>query len=107
MAYQKITLLDPVAPAKKEGKRLSARLNTLAGKSVGIYDSLLWANFGRFADHLEELLKTKIGVARVVRLSGGAPGSGKRPGKKDLRVSDAEMDAFAQQIDTAIVGLGA
>lgn len=107
MTSRKVTLLDPIAPARKTSERLSARASSLAGKTVGIYDSLMWANFGRFADRLEELLKSRAGVARVVRLNGGAPGAANRPGRKGLHVGDAELDAFAQGIDSAIVGLGA
>lgn len=107
MTVRKVTLLDPIASPKAVAERLSTRVGSLRGKTVGIYDSLMWANFGRFADMLEEMLRTRAGVARIVRLNGGAPGSANRPGKKDLHVSDAELDAFAREIDTAIVGLGA
>ncbi len=108
MAGQMVAILNPAAAPAKAIQELPDRVSTLKGKSVGIYDNFLWANFGRFADRLEELLKSEMGVSQVVRLRGVTPTSlSKRmtPGK--IHLSDAELSAFAEQVDTAIVGLGA
>lgn len=111
MAGQMVAILSPAAAPTKAIQKLSDRVSTLKGKSVGIYDNFLWANFGRFADRLEELLKNEMGVSQVVRLRGVTPtsaktqGKGMTPGK--VHVSDAELNAFAERVDTAIVGLGA
>lgn len=95
-------LLSPVPVLRKAHHKLNDRLSTLRGMRVGIWDNFLWANFGRFADRLEELLRTEIGVARVVRFSGAKTTSNNWNSRRD-----AELDAFVEQIDTAVVGLGA
>lgn len=111
MTGQMVAILSPAAAPMKTTQKLPDRVNTLRGKSVGVYDNFLWANFGRFADRLEELLKKEMGVSKVVRLRGVDPTSSKAPGKGmtpgKIHVSDAALNAFAEQVDTAIVGLGA
>lgn len=102
MIERTTVLLSPVPVLQKASHRLNDRLSTLSGMRVGIWDNFLWANFGRFADRLEELLRTEIGVARVARLAGADATS-----NKWNRISDTDWNAFVTQIDTAIVGLGA
>ena len=102
MLERTTVLLSPVPVLQKARHRLIDRLSTLRGMRVGIWDNFLWANFGRFADRLEELLRTDIGVARVVRFAGAETTSNNWNSGRD-----AESSAFVAQIDTAIVGLGA
>lgn len=102
MQERTTVLLSPVPVLRKASHRLNDRLSMLRGMRVGIWDNFLWTNFGRFADRLEELLRTDIGVANVVRFAGAETTSNKWNSGRDT-----ELNAFVAQIDTAIVGLGA
>jgi hypothetical protein len=60
-------VLDPVAPRAAAGSvPVARRLDTLQGKVVGFIDNSK-PNFNFLADDLAALLKSRYGVAEVVR----------------------------------------
>jgi hypothetical protein len=62
-----VVVLDPVAPGRAaEGSSKVRPLDTLKGKVVGFIDNSK-PNFNFLADDLAELLKSRYGVADVVR----------------------------------------
>ena len=61
-----ITLINPLNEQTQTPANPAPRLDTLAGKTIGLLDiSKPGGSF--FLDRLEELLKTRYGVARIVR----------------------------------------
>ena len=59
-------ILDPIAPSGMAAKSTWKPLDSLKGKTVGFMDNSK-PNFNLLADDLADLLKTKYGVAEVVR----------------------------------------
>ena len=60
------TLVNPMDETLRPAPRSAARLTSLSGKTIGLLD--ISKNGGSiFLDHLEQLLKGKHGVARIVR----------------------------------------
>jgi hypothetical protein len=57
---------DPTAPSQNEPQQLRQRLAGLAGKVVGFIDNTK-PNFNHLVDELAEVLKTKYGVASVIK----------------------------------------
>jgi hypothetical protein len=66
-------ILDPVGfESEVAPKPMAKRLNNLNGKTVGILD-IGFPNGGVFLDRVEEVLKSKYGVARFVRRAKPSP----------------------------------
>ena len=64
-----VTLYDPTAPRREPHDApgtAKSRLASLAGKTVGFIDNAK-PNFDVLVDDLAELLRSKYGVARVVK----------------------------------------
>ena len=62
-----ITLVHPGNESKPQAVQPPPRLETLRGKKIGLLD-ISKPGGSIFLDRLEELLKSKYGVAEVVRL---------------------------------------
>jgi hypothetical protein len=93
-----LTLFDPTAPRREaaESQGTPATLAGLAGKIVGFIDNAK-PNFGLLADDLGELLKTKYGVARIVK---HRKPSASVPAKPEV------IEALASECDVVITGSG-
>jgi hypothetical protein len=75
-------LLDPVGfESEALPKPMAKRLDTLGGKTVGILD-IGFPNGGVFLDRVEEVLKSRYGVAEFVRLAKPSPA---RPADDEVR----------------------
>jgi hypothetical protein len=61
-----VSILDPTAPAREQGRARVTGLQSLKGKVVGFIDNSK-PNFNHLADDLGELLVTRYGVAAVVK----------------------------------------
>jgi hypothetical protein len=62
------TLINPFDETAREPRAAAPRLDTLAGKTIGLLD-ISKAGGSFFLDELERLLKERGGVAQVVRAS--------------------------------------
>jgi hypothetical protein len=62
-----IIVLDPTVAAEPRAARPAPPARALAGARVGLLDNGK-VNVDRFLDHIEQLLRTRHGVADVVRL---------------------------------------
>lgn len=93
----KIELVVPAAPDGAQMRALSARVNNLSGKVVGLWYND-WSNYYVFVSRLNQLLTEQGTVSAVKKISD-------LPRRGSLAPSD--LDALANQVDTAIVGLGA
>jgi hypothetical protein len=60
---------------------MAKRLDTLKGKTIGLLD-IGFPNGGVFLDRVEDLLKTKYGVAETMRRAKPSPA---RPAKDEVR----------------------
>ena len=90
-----IALVHPGNENKPKAAPPPPRLDTLRGKKIGLLD-ISKSGGSIFLDRLEELLKSKYGVAEVVRLrkptyTKNAPG----PVMEQLRGLDAVIEALA------------
>ncbi len=75
-------ILDPTGfDSSQPAKPMAKRLDSLKGKTIGLLD-IGFLNGGVFLDRVEELLKTKYGVAEVVRRAKPSPA---RPAKDEVR----------------------
>ena len=74
-------ILDPTGFDSQPPKPMAKRLDTLKGKTIGLLD-IGFPNGGVFLDRVEELLKTKYGVADTVRRAKPSPA---RPAKDEVR----------------------
>jgi len=61
-----ITLVNPLDETHRPPSTAAPRLETLAGKTIGLLD-ISKPGGNVFLDHLERLLKQRYGVADVVR----------------------------------------
>jgi len=61
-----ITVLDPTVASGPATARLAPARRSLAGARIGLLDNGK-VNVDRFLDHVEELLRTRHGVADVLR----------------------------------------
>ncbi|HET7158908.1 MAG TPA: hypothetical protein VFI62_07920 [Burkholderiales bacterium] len=93
-----LTLFDPTAPRRDPDHAGVDKptLSGLAGKVVGFIDNAK-PNFGLLADDLAELLKTKYGVARVVR---HRKPSASVPAKPEV------IESLSAECDVVITGSG-
>jgi len=75
-------ILDPVGfESEAPPKPMARRLNTLGGKTVGILD-IGFPNGSVFLDRVEEVLKSRYGVAEFVRRAKPSPA---RPADDEVR----------------------
>lgn len=61
-----VSVLEPTAPAREQGRAQVKGLESLKGKVVGFIDNAK-PNFSHLADDIGELLVTRYGVAAVVK----------------------------------------
>ena len=61
-----IIVLDPTVATAQAGVPLAPALRSLAGKRIGLLDNGK-VNVDRFLDHVEDIVRTRHGVADVVR----------------------------------------
>ena len=93
-----LTLFDPTAPRREaeEAPGTAKTLAGLAGKVVGFIDNAK-PNFGLLADDLGELLKTKYGVANVIK---------RRKSSASVPAKPEVIEELAQECDVVITGSG-
>jgi len=61
-----ITLINPLDETIREQRKVAPRLDTLAGKTIGLLD-ISKPGGSAFLDRTETLLRERFGVANVVR----------------------------------------
>lgn len=93
----KIELVVPAAPDGTRTRPLAARINSLGGKTVGLWCND-WSSYHVFARHIDQLL-TEQGSVSAVKMMTDLPRRG--------TLAPNGLDALANQLDAAIVGLGA
>jgi len=74
-------ILDPTGFDSQPPKPMAKRLDSLKGKTIGLLD-IGFPNGGVFLDRVEELLKSKYGVAETMRRAKPSPA---RPAKDEVR----------------------
>lgn len=94
-----IEILSPEAFGPAEAHPLSPGARSLAGARLGIRRDRTWRSFEIFADELDRLARTRLGVRDVVHFDPEA-----RIGTPEHE--SARVEAFAKEVDVAIVGLG-
>ena len=62
----KTILINPLDETPRDAGKPAPRLDSLAGKTIGLLDISKWGG-SYFLDHLERILKERHGVAHVVR----------------------------------------
>ena len=95
---QTVILFDPTAPARPadEGALAASGLSSLAGKVVGFIDNAK-PNFGVLAEDIGALLKSKLGVARVVT---------HRKPSASVPARPEVIEALSAECDVVITGSG-
>jgi hypothetical protein len=63
----KTILVNPLDETPRAPARTAPRLDSLAGKTIGLLDISKWGG-SYFLDQLETILKERYGVAEVVRV---------------------------------------
>lgn len=63
----KTILINPLDETPRAAGNPASRLDSLAGKTIGMLDISKWGG-SYFLDHLEQLLKDRYEVAEVVRV---------------------------------------
>ena len=96
MSDDRTLVYDPTSPAATAARHARLALDRLAGKTVGFIDNAK-PNFNLLADDLAELLKTRYGVAKVVRHKKRSSAMG---------AGDAALDALTAECDVVIAGSG-
>jgi hypothetical protein len=94
-----IDVLDPTATAPEVVAQPTPRLQSLAGKVLGIRRDGIWVSFTRFSDRIAELARTQWRVRDVVFFDPGV-----RIGTTDEERQ--KVAGFVRAVDAAIVGLG-
>jgi hypothetical protein len=74
-------ILDPIGFETQRPKPMAKRLGTLRGKTIGMLD-IGFPNGSVFLDRVEEILKSKFGVAEFVRRAKPSPA---RPADDQVR----------------------
>jgi hypothetical protein len=90
-----IVVYEPVAPVADASSKSGARFESLEGKVVGFIDNAK-PNFNHLVDDLAELLKSRYGVADVVkhRKAGQVP------------VAEDVLQDMVQRCDAVVTGSG-
>jgi len=96
---KEIEILSPVSAGPAEAAELAPAAGALAGKTLGIRRDSAWRSFEVFADELGRLAREKLGVADVVMFDPEA-----RIGTPEQE--SRRVEAFAEEVDVAVVGLG-
>ena len=93
-----VTLYDPTAPRRepRDAPGTKAVLAALTGKVVGFIDNAK-PNFDVLADDLGELLKTKYGVARIVK---------RRKSSASVPARPEVVAELSEECDVVITGSG-
>ena len=93
-----VMLYDPTAPRREaeDAPGTAKTLSGLAGKVIGFIDNAK-PNFGLLADDLGELLRTKYGVARVVKV---------RKPSASVPATPEVIEALSTECDVVITGSG-
>ena len=93
-----LTLFDPTAPRREaaDAPGTAKTLSGLAGKVVGFIDNAK-PNFGLLADDLGELLKTKYGVANVIK---------RRKSSASVPAKPEVIEELSKECDVVITGSG-
>lgn len=94
-----IEILSPVSVGPEGTNKLAGALPSLAGKRLGIRRDSAWRSFEVFAEELGRLARKELGVAEVVMFDPEA-----RIGTPEQE--SARVEAFAKEVDAAVVGLG-
>ncbi len=63
----KTVLVNPLDETPRTVGKPAPRLDSLAGKTIGLLDISKWGG-SYFLDHLEQALKDRYGVTKVVRV---------------------------------------
>jgi hypothetical protein len=89
-------LLDPTDKVERAEKAFALRLDTLAGKTIGLLD-INKAKGSFFLDRVEELLREQYGVKEVLRRKKLSPGRiASEPLKAELKEKcDAVIEALS------------
>lgn len=89
-------LLDPTDQIERETKAFAPRLNTLAGKTIGLLD-ISKAKGVFFLDRVEEVLREQYGVKEVLRrMKPTVTRTAPEPLKAELREKcDAVIEALS------------
>ncbi len=94
-----IEILSPTSMGPTEVAQRTPPIASLAGKRLGIRRDSTWRSFEVFADELSRLATERLGVRDVVMFDPEA-----RIGTPEHE--SARVEAFAQEVDAAVVGLG-
>jgi len=92
-------VLNPTAPEPHAAAHPTPRLQSLAGKVLGIRRDRVWLSFTRFSDRLAEIARTRWGVRDIIFFDPGV-----RIGTTDEERQ--KVAGFVRAVDAAIVGLG-
>lgn len=92
-------ILSPAAVGPTGGASLAPVAPTLEGKRLGIRRDSAWRSFEIFADELGRLARERLGVSDVIMFDPEA-----RIGTPEEE--SGRVEAFASEIDVAVVGLG-
>jgi hypothetical protein len=90
-----ILVYEPVAPVADASSKSGARFESLEGKVVGFIDNAK-PNFNHLVDDLAELLKSRYGVADVVKH--------RKPGQ--VPVAEDVLQDMVQRCDAVVTGSG-
>jgi len=90
-----LLVYDPVAPVADAQSKGGPRFDSLQGKVVGFIDNAK-PNFNHLVDDLAELLKSRYGVADVVKH--------RKPGQ--VPVAENVLQDMAQRCDAVVTGSG-
>jgi hypothetical protein len=90
-----IVVYEPVAPVADASSKSGARFDNLEGKVVGFIDNAK-PNFNHLVDDLAELLKSRYGVADVVKH--------RKPGQ--VPVAEGVLQDMVQRCDAVVTGSG-
>lgn len=107
MVNTKVELLNPVASVSVKSRTLAERLDSLAGKTVGIVLPYVeWRSFDLIIERLKKLLLEEHGVSGFVTTkSAAASGTGYADANR-VKIESELFDQFARKVNCSIVGAG-
>lgn len=94
-----LEILSPAASGPADVADLAPSVPSLEGKRLGIRRDSAWRSFEVFADELGQLARDRLGVSDVVMFDPEA-----RIGTPEHE--SGRVEAFAKEVDAAVVGLG-